>query len=111
MAILELDCPICGEVLELTDDDRAELDVGDAIVCENCNAEMEVIRNSGQDFDVELLGILTTCPNCGEEFDVTEEMLAKAPTLRDSRGEEVSLVRCPHCQAGVELSFEEQAEA
>ncbi|WP_420595827.1 hypothetical protein [Deinococcus sp.] len=111
MAILELDCPICGEVLELSDDDRAELQVGDAIVCENCNAEMEVLRNSGQEFDVELLGILTTCPNCAEEFDVTEEMLAAAPTLRSDTGEDASLVRCPHCQASVELSFEEQAEA
>ena len=111
MAILEIDCPVCGEVLELSDDDRAELDVGDAIVCENCNAEMEVIRNSGQEFDVELLGILTTCPNCDQEFDVTEEMLASAPTLSGENGEEVSLVHCPHCQARVELSFEEQAEA
>ena len=111
MAILEIDCPICGEVLELTDEDRTELEVGDAIVCENCSAEMEVIRNSGQDFEVDLLGILTTCPNCSEEFDVTEEMLANAPTVRSDDGSEVSLVRCPHCQAGVELSFEEQAEA
>lgn len=111
MAILEIDCPICGEVLELSDEDRAELQVGDAIICENCNAEMEVTRNAEQEFEVELLGILTTCPNCAEEFDVTEEMLAAAPTLQNEGGEEVSLVRCPHCQAGVELSFEEQAEA
>ncbi|AZI41921.1 hypothetical protein EHF33_03455 [Deinococcus psychrotolerans] len=111
MAILEIDCPICGEVLELSDEDRTELEVGDAIVCENCNAEMEVTRNAEQEFEVELLGILTTCPNCAEEFDVTEEMLAAAPTLQNGSGEEVSLVRCPHCQAAVELSFEEQAEA
>lgn len=111
MAILEIDCPICGEVLELTDEDRAELQVGDAIVCENCNAEMEVVSNDAHDFEVELLGILTTCPNCDTEFDVTEEMLVAAPTIRSQQGEEVSLVRCPHCQAGVELSFEEQAEA
>ncbi|AWN23265.1 hypothetical protein DKM44_08525 [Deinococcus irradiatisoli] len=111
MAILEIDCPICGEVLELTDEDRGELEVGDAIVCENCNAEMEVVRNENQDFEVELLGILTTCPNCDQEFDVTEEMLAAAPTVQSAGGEEASLVRCPHCQAGVELLFEEQTEA
>ncbi len=111
MAILEIDCPICAEVLELSDEDRAELEIGDAIVCENCNAEMEVIRNAGEDFEVELLGILTTCPNCDQEFDVTEEMLSAAPTVQSGDGEEVSLVRCPHCQAGVELSFEEQPEA
>ncbi len=110
MTILEIDCPVCGEVLELTGEDRAELEVGDAIVCENCNAEMEVVRNEGQDFEVELLGILTLCPNCHQEFDVTEEMLAAAPTVQGEGGEETSLVRCPHCQAGVELSFEEQPE-
>ncbi len=38
-------------------------------------------------------------------------MLAAAPTVQGAGDEEVSLVRCPHCQAGVELMFEEQVEA
>ena len=32
MSILEVTCPVCDEVLELTDADRAELSVGDAVV-------------------------------------------------------------------------------
>jgi transcription elongation factor Elf1 len=99
MSILEVTCPVCDEVLELTDADRAELSVGDAVVCDNCNAEMEVTANSGEDFELELLGILTTCPNCGEEFDVTEEMTQAGDT-----------VTCPHCQALIELEFEEGPE-
>lgn len=97
MAVLEVECPICGEVLELTDEDRAELNVGDVLVCDSCNAEMEVTKNEGQDFDLELMGILTTCPNCGEEFDVTEDMIA-----------ETNIVQCPHCNASIELDFEDQ---
>ena len=98
MSILEVTCPVCDEVLELTEADRAELQVGDAVVCDNCNAEMEVTANQGEDFELELLGILTTCPNCGEEFDVTEEM------LEDGDGDTVT---CPHCQAKIELEFED----
>jgi len=98
MSILEVTCPVCDEVLELTDTDRAELEVGDAIVCDNCNAEMEVTVNDGEEFELELLGILTTCPNCGEEFDVTEEMLG------DEDGDTVT---CPHCHAHIELEFED----
>lgn len=97
MPTLEVECPICGETLEVTDADRAELKVGDVLVCDNCNAEMEVTANAGDTFDLELMGILTTCPNCGEEFDVTEEMLESGP-----------VVTCPHCQAKIELEFEDE---
>ena len=100
MSILEVTCPVCDEVLELSDADRAELSVGDAVVCDNCNAEMEVTANQGEDFELELLGILTTCPNCGEEFDVTEELL-------ESAEEDSDTVVCPHCQARIELEFED----
>ena len=100
MSILEVTCPVCDEVLELTEADRAELQVGDAVVCDNCNAEMEVTANAGEDFELELLGILTTCPNCGEEFDVTEEML-------DDEGGNGDTVTCPHCHASIELEFED----
>ncbi|EYB67648.1 zinc finger, DHP-type [Deinococcus phoenicis] len=108
MATLEIDCPVCAEVLELTDADRADLVVGDVIVCDSCNAEMEVTRNgAGEDFELELLGILTVCPNCGEEFDVTDDMLAAAPTVEGADGTVVSVVACPHCRAQIELEFEE----
>jgi uncharacterized protein YbaR (Trm112 family) len=80
--MLEIECPVCAEVLELSDEDRAELQPGDVIVCDSCNAEMEITRNGGgEDFELELLGILTTCPNCNEEFEVTEDVLAAAPTV------------------------------
>lgn len=107
MTILEIDCPICGEVLELTAEDRAELIVGDVIVCDSCQAEMEVTANEGEDFELELLGILTTCTNCGEEFEVTEQLLSTSPTLQTPDGASVSLVECPHCRAHLELEFEE----
>lgn len=108
MATLEIDCPVCAEVLELTDADRADLSVGDVIVCDSCNAEMEVTRNGpGEDFELELLGVLTTCPNCGEEFDVTEDMLAEAPIIEAEAGHVASIVSCPHCRARIELEFEE----
>ncbi|MDV6374047.1 hypothetical protein [Deinococcus arenicola] len=111
MATLEIECPVCAELLELSDQDRAELQAGDVIVCDSCNAEMEITRNGGgEDFELELLGILTTCPNCGEEFEVTEELLATAPTVESSDGHEVSLVTCPHCNAGIELEFEDDSE-
>lgn len=111
MATLEIDCPICGEVLELTQQDRAELHVGDVIVCDSCNAEMEVTRNDGdEDFELVLLGILTECPNCGEEFEVTEELLEAAPVIESADGVRVSLVDCPHCQARIELEFEDTSD-
>lgn len=106
-AILEIDCPICGEVLALTPEDRAELQVGDVMVCDSCNAEMEIIRNSGEDFELELLGILSLCPACEQEFDLTDELLTTAPTTLNEEGETVSLVHCPHCKAAVEVSFED----
>ncbi|WP_167757908.1 hypothetical protein [Deinococcus fonticola] len=111
MATLEIDCPVCGEVLELSAEDRAELQVGDVIVCDSCNAEMEVTRNgTEEDFELDLLGVLTTCPNCGEEFEVTEEMLDEAPVLESADGVTVSVVDCPHCRARIELEFEENPD-
>ncbi|MEF2277619.1 hypothetical protein V3W47_04850 [Deinococcus sp. YIM 134068] len=111
MATLEIDCPVCAEVLELTDEDRAALVVGDVIVCDSCNAEMEVTRNTGgEDFELELLGVLTVCPNCGEEFDVTDDMLAAAPTVEGEGGSVASVISCPHCRARIELEFEDDPE-
>lgn len=111
MATLEIDCPVCGEVLELSAEDRAELNPGDVIVCDSCSAEMEVTRNGeGEDFELELLGILTECPNCGEEFEVTDELLSAAPMIESADGAAVSLVACPHCQARIELEFEPEGD-
>ena len=108
MVTLEIDCPVCGEVLELSEQDRRELHVGDVLVCDSCSAEMEVTRNSeGEDFELELLGILTVCPNCNEEFEVTEELLGAAPVIESNDGVAVSLVDCPHCQAKIELELAE----
>ena len=105
MATLEIECPVCAEVLELTDEDRAELMVGDVIVCDSCHSEMEVtVNGEGEDFDLELLGEMTTCPNCGEEFEVTEDMLAAAP-VQVLDGAEVSVVSCPHCRGLVALEL------
>lgn len=107
MATLEIDCPVCGEVLELSAEDRSGLHPGDVIVCDSCSAEMEVTRNGGgEDFELELLGILTECPNCGEEFEVTDELLGAAPVIESTDGAAVSLVDCPHCHARIELEFE-----
>lgn len=108
MATLEIDCPVCAEVLELTDADRADLHVGDVIVCDSCNAEMEVTRSGpAEDFELELLGVLTVCPSCSEEFDVTEDMLAAAPTIEGRDGQTASVIACPHCRAQIELEFED----
>lgn len=108
MAILEIDCPVCAEVLHLDEQDRLKLDVGDVIACDSCSAEMEVTCNkSNEDFELMLLGAITTCPACAEEFDVTEEMLESAPMIESADGQTVSLVDCPHCQARIELEMEE----
>ena len=34
-ATLEIECPVCGETLALSADDRTGLEVGDAIACES----------------------------------------------------------------------------
>lgn len=107
MAILEIDCPVCGEVLYLSEADRESLKVGDIIVCDSCSAEMEVIRNdSNEEFELVLLGAITVCPACGKEFDVTDEMLATAPLVESADGHIVSLVNCPHCQTRIELEID-----
>lgn len=107
-ATLEIECPVCGETLALSADDRTGLEVGDAIACESCQAEMEITQNDGPDFELELLGILSLCSACGQEFDITEEMLSSAPSVVSDSGEEVSLLRCPHCKSAVEISFEDE---
>lgn len=105
MTTLEIQCPVCAEWLEMDEQQRAEVEVGDVIVCESCNAEMEVTANQGDDFELELLGVLTTCPGCGEEFEVTEDLLSHAPVIESSDGVSVTLVDCPHCHARIELEM------
>lgn len=107
MTTLEIDCPVCDEVLELLEEDRADLHVEDIIVCDSCNAEMIVTRNDGGEaFELELLDIMTSCPNCEEEFAVTDQMISSA--AQDNQGIMISVVSCPHCKAQIELEFEDE---
>lgn len=107
MTTLEIDCPVCDEILELLEEDRADLNIEDVIVCDSCNAEMIVTRNDGGEaFELELLGIMTTCPSCDEEFEVTDEMLNT--TAKAKQDNNVSVVSCPHCKTQIELEFEDE---
>ncbi|HWG85498.1 MAG TPA: hypothetical protein VNT60_08470 [Deinococcales bacterium] len=93
---LILECPVCAEELEVTDDDLNELEVGDAIVCESCGAEIGV--TSVDPLEFELLGLLTDCPNCGAEVELSEDV------------EDGSEITCPNCGSGFRVEFEEISE-
>ena len=95
--ILSITCPVCAEELEVPASDWQTFAVGDVLVCESCGAELEVASLDPPEF--ELLGLLTTCPSCGQEVELEGE------ELEDGRE-----VTCPHCQAHFELEFEEVAE-
>lgn len=91
---LFITCPVCGEELEITPDDLSTLHVGDVIVCDSCGAELEIVSLNPPEFD--LLGLLTTCPNCGEEVELTDEMI-----------NEGTVISCPHCSVRFEVEFED----
>ena len=92
--VLYITCPVCAEELEVPQSEWQTFQVGDVLVCESCGAELEVASLDPPEF--ELLGLLTTCPNCGEEVELSEE------ELEDGRK-----VNCPHCQASFEIEFED----
>ena len=91
---LFITCPVCGEELEVTPDDLSTLSIGDVIVCDSCGAELEIVSLDPPEF--ELLGLLTTCPNCGEEVELTEEMLTEG-----------TVITCPNCAVKFEVEFED----
>jgi lysine biosynthesis protein LysW len=94
---LFITCPVCGEELEVTPEDMATLQVGDVIVCDSCGAELEITSLNPPEF--ELLGLLTTCPNCGQEVELIDEMI-----------NEGTVITCPHCSVKFEVEFEDMDE-
>ena len=87
-------CPVCDEELELELEDTEQLELGDVLVCENCEAELEV---TGTDpFEFELLAPMIDCPNCGAEVELTDEMI-------EAQGD----VTCPNCGQVLEIEFED----
>lgn len=111
MAILEIECPECGELLELDETEVAEFEAGDVLVCGSCETEMEVVK-AGRDFELAVVdyGQFVECPNCGEDFEVTQAQLDTAPSIESADGLSVLLVDCPHCQARIELELEPEEE-
>ena len=112
MATLEIECPECGELLELDENEVAEFEVGDVLVCGSCETEMEVTVNDGEDFELAVVdyGQFVECPSCGEDFEVSQQQLDTAPTIESADGVSALLVDCPHCQARIELELEEESD-
>lgn len=113
MATLEIECPTCGERLELSEQERREFEVGDLLVCSSCETEMEITVNGpGEEFELALVDYsqFVQCPSCGEEFEVSPELLAAAPVIESVDGLSVSVVECPHCLARIELELEDAEE-
>ena len=110
MATLEIECPTCGELLELSEQERHEFEVGDLLVCSSCETEMEITVNGpGDEFELSLVDYsqFVQCPSCGEDFEVSQDMLGAAPVIESVDGVSVSVVECPHCLARIELELEE----
>ncbi|SEJ22050.1 hypothetical protein SAMN04488058_10522 [Deinococcus reticulitermitis] len=110
MATLEIECPTCGELLELSAEERREFEVGDLLVCSSCETEMEITVNGpGDEFELALVDYsqFVQCPSCGEDFEVSQDMLDSAPVIESVDGVSVSVVECPHCLARIELELEE----
>jgi lysine biosynthesis protein LysW len=81
--VLVLECPVCAEELELTQEDLATLEVGNILVCESCEAEIEVTSVDPPEF--ELLGPFVECPSCGQEIELDDDV------------EDGMQVQCPNC--------------
>jgi lysine biosynthesis protein LysW len=90
---LFITCPVCADELEVPAEEWAAFDVGDVLVCEDCGAELEIESLDPPEFS--LLGLLTECPNCSGEVELSEDEL-----------EEGKVITCPHCQAKFEIELE-----
>jgi lysine biosynthesis protein LysW len=90
---LFITCPVCAEELEVPAEEWAAFDIGDVLVCEDCGAELEIESLDPPEFS--LLGLLTECPNCSGEVELSEDEL-----------EEGKVITCPHCQAKFEIELE-----
>ena len=90
---LFITCPVCAEELEVPAEEWAAFDTGDVLVCEDCGAELEIESLDPPEFS--LLGLLTECPNCSGEVELSEDEL-----------EEGKVITCPHCQAKFEIELE-----
>ena len=95
---LFITCPVCAEELEVPAEEWAAFDIGDVLVCEDCGAELEIESLDPPEFS--LLGLLTECPNCSGEVELSEDEL-----------EEGKVITCPRCQAKFEIELEPVTES
>ncbi|MBB6099086.1 DNA-directed RNA polymerase subunit RPC12/RpoP [Deinobacterium chartae] len=94
MRHLTQNCPVCGADLVFTARDLEELQPGDIIACNDCGSDLEVDYD-GDDLILTEHVYLTACPRCGNEFELTPEML------------EHNQATCPHCSHAFELEWED----
>jgi lysine biosynthesis protein LysW len=87
---LFITCPVCAEELEVPAEEWAAFDIGDVLVCEDCGAELEI-----ESLDPPEFSLLTECPNCSGEVELSEDEL-----------EEGKVITCPHCEAKFEIELE-----
>jgi uncharacterized protein YbaR (Trm112 family) len=81
---LFVECPCCHTRLMLEAADLASLMVGDALVCEGCTTEVEVLSLNPP--ALARLGHLVDCPHCHKAITLDPE------TRSNER------VECPHCE-------------
>jgi lysine biosynthesis protein LysW len=84
-------CPECGEELPIPEADWQEFQIGDVLVCDACDTELEVVNLDPPEFEV--LGDATICPKCGTEFELIPEDLERGG------------VTCPNCTHAFKLEF------
>jgi DNA-directed RNA polymerase subunit RPC12/RpoP len=76
-------CPTCSTKVLLEPADLNTLGIGDALICEGCNAELELISTDPHEF--RLLGIIGRCGCCQHEVSFDPDIVV---------GEQM---QCPHC--------------
>ena len=85
-------CPECGEELALSSSDWAEFQLGDVLVCDACDAELEVVSLDPPDFAP--LGDHTVCPKCSTQFELSDTDLERGRAT------------CPNCAYSFALEFD-----